>query len=287
MQSPLTNLKSLLLPVLKISQISANAVLEVYNSSDFEVEIKKDKSPLTRADKLSHDIIFKQLERLTPDIAILSEEGANIPYDQRKLWRNYWLIDPIDGTKEFINRNGEFTINIALIDQAQPVLGVVFAPAKGLLYYALSGFGAYRFSLGKDINEYDSLEDVLAVSQKLPVIEVNDPLVVSASRSHKDENLKTYLENLKNSGYKTKVISAGSSLKLCMVAEGTADIYPRFGPTMEWDIAAGHCVVKESLARVLTGENCDLAYNKKTLKNDSFIAFGETCPSFCVTSFFK
>lgn len=235
-----------------IAKEAGDMIMEIYNK-DFEVDYKEDKSPLTEADLASNEIITKALEKF--GLPIMSEEGKEIPFDERKDWEHYWCIDPIDGTKEFIKKNGEFTVNIALIHQNTPVLGVVYAPALGDLYYAKQGEGAFKNT------------------QKLPLHTNEAPqekLKVVASKSHLSEETQTFIDNLNTK--EIEQVSKGSSLKLCMVAEGEADIYPRLAPTMEWDTAAAHAVVLEAGKNVYIHESeNEMVYNKKELLNPWFI----------------
>lgn len=237
--------------IVTVAKKAGNAIKEIY-CSDFKVEEKADKSPLTEADKASHAIISEALKDLYPSIPILSEEGSEIPYEARSSWRVFWLIDPLDGTKEFIKRNGEFTVNIALVIDGMPVLGVVYAPILDVCYYAKKGEGAYKDGI------------------KLPSVKTNTYKVV-ASKSHKNEETEAFIEALKSKHPDLESISIGSSLKLCLVAEGAADIYPRLGPTMEWDTAAAHAVVSESGKRVYDFDTQnELVYNKANLFNPWF-----------------
>lgn len=227
-------------------------IMDIYNK-DFIVEYKDDKSPLTDADTKSNELICNALEKLYPTIPILSEENKEVNYEIRKDWEHYWCIDPIDGTKEFIKKNGEFTVNIALIYKETPVLGVVYAPALELMYYAKKGIGAFK----NDI--------------KLPIKKEEDKFIIVASKSHMSKETQTFVDNIKTDKDKD-LISMGSSLKLCLVAEGKADIYPRLAPTMEWDTAAAHAVVLESGKKVLQYDNNkSVVYNKKNLLNPWFV----------------
>jgi 3'(2'), 5'-bisphosphate nucleotidase len=214
--------------IINIAKEAGDAIMKIYQK-DFSIEYKDDKSPLTEADLVSHKIIAKVLERY--QLPILSEEGKEIPYEERKAWEYYWCIDPIDGTKEFIKKNDEFTVNIALIHNDTPVLGVVYAPALGDMYFAKKGMGAYKNG------------------QKLP-LKINqspaEQMTIVASKSHLSEETQQFIDNLTSNIHNPTFISKGSSLKLCMVAEGDADIYPRLAPTMEWDTAAADAVVRES-----------------------------------------
>ncbi|MBT3048634.1 MAG: 3'(2'),5'-bisphosphate nucleotidase CysQ [gamma proteobacterium symbiont of Ctena orbiculata] len=245
--------------LLRLAQQAGNAILDIYNT-EFEVETKEDKSPLTAADKAAHNIIVSTLEELTPDIPVLSEESSAIPYETRRQWQRYWLIDPLDGTREFIKRNGEFTVNIALIEAGSPTLGVVHAPVLNTTYYGVSGSGAWK-------QEADQPARSIHVTGQR-----SRPTRVAGSRSHAGDSLLRFLENLGDH----ELVSMGSSLKLCLVAEGRADIYPRLGPTSEWDTAAAQAVVEAAGGQVTTLDLQPLAYNTKdSLLNPHFLVFGD------------
>jgi len=246
--------------VIDIAQKAGEVILEHYNERAIEVKLKADDSPLTKADLAAHTLISDTLTELYPDIPIISEEAALLPFSTRTRWDRYWLIDPLDGTKEFIDKNGEFTVNIALIQDNNPVLGVVYAPAKQLLYYAQKGHGAFSL-VG------NSLEQAITVSH-----DSHKKLRVVSSRRHgNNEQLKQFLS--KQGDY--QIIQIGSSLKICKIADGTADVYPRFGPTSEWDIAAAHCVLNEAGGRLFAATGESLRYNQKeSLLNPSFLAVG-------------
>jgi len=246
--------------IVEIAKEAGLAVLKIYNQ-DFDVEYKKDNSPLTVADKNANDIIVNSLNKLPinsllkQSIPILSEEGRNVPYDERKNWDYFWLIDPLDGTKEFVKRNGEFTINIALIHKKTPVLGVVYSPVLNVCYWAKSNEGAFKDG------------------KKLPLKtkEQRDVYKIVASRSHMSSETKDFIGAIDTDKEKV-IVSIGSSLKICLVAEGEANIYPRLGPTMEWDTAAAHAIVNESeglFSRYI--DNGAHLYNKKNLLNDWFV----------------
>jgi 3'(2'), 5'-bisphosphate nucleotidase len=241
--------------LIAISKEAGEAILEVYNS-DFDYEIKKDSSPLTKADNISHKIISKKLKELTPEIPILSEEDSDIPFGIRSKWQKYWLVDPLDGTKEFIKRNGEFTVNIALIENNSPILGIIYIPISCETFYGSKNNGSYYFqnnNQAKRINISDS------ISKTIRVI---------SSRSHPNKKVNSFLEGIQN----YKIITKGSSLKFCFIASGKADIYPRFGPTSEWDTAAGDAIVRYSGGHVLNLKGEPLSYNlKKTFLNPEFI----------------
>lgn len=249
------NLKEFDIEKLKhIAKLAGNAIMDIYKK-DFDIEYKKDNSPLTKADKVSNKIICENLKKLYPNIPIISEENKQSPYEKRKKWKYCWCIDPIDGTKEFIKKNGEFTVNIALIHKNKPVLGVVYAPVLKDIYYAKEKCGAYKNN------------------DKLPLHVNENPkeyLTIVASRSHVSAQTQEFIDKLKTK--QIKQISKGSSLKLCMVAEGIADIYPRLAPTMEWDTAAADAIVRESGKMTYSFEkDIPLKYNKKDLLNPWFV----------------
>jgi 3'(2'), 5'-bisphosphate nucleotidase len=271
---------------------AGNAILEVYHSSDFEVEKKADTSPLTLADRRAHEVIMNQLSPF--DIPILSEEGKNIPYDERKDWETFWLMDPLDGTKEFIKKNGEFTVNIAMISGKKPVAGVVFVPDKNILYFASREIGSYRADLSQlddlvndklgknspsedlsDIEISESFSELVSRSANLPINKSPNQLyTIAGSRSHSTPELEAFVEEKRREHGEVEFISAGSSLKLCLVAEGRADIYPRTGPTMEWDTGAGQAIVENAGGKVLQYDTEQpLLYNKENLLNPWFVAF--------------
>ena len=257
---------------------AGKAILDVYQS-DFHVEYKADESPLTLADKKAHDIISKQLAMF--DIPLLSEEGKTIPYATRKEWETLWIVDPLDGTKEFVKRNGEFTVNIALVSAGRPVLGVVFAPVREMLYFALQGLGAYKMDKADAIiamcahlsNTTPSGDDLTKHSTPLPLEQTGHaPYTIVGSRSHATEALEDFVDQKRREFGTVDFIPAGSSLKLCLVAEGRADIYPRLAPTMEWDTAAGHAVVECAGARIYNHfSGKPIHYNKEDLLNPWFI----------------
>jgi 3'(2'), 5'-bisphosphate nucleotidase len=275
--------------IVSIAKLAGDAIMEIYKK-DFTVEYKDDKSPLTEADTKSNEIIIKGLQSLSPEpgilnpelsaLPILSEEGKEIPYEERKHWEYYWCIDPIDGTKEFIKKNGEFTVNIALIHKDTPVLGVVYAPALGDMYWAVKGKGAYKAMVNDEfwmLNEEERAKSI----KKLPLYHNSDPenqLTIVASKSHLSEETQEFIDHLTFNIQHPTFISKGSSLKLVMVAEGSADIYPRLAPTMEWDTAAADAIVREAgkmtyqynpEPRTLNAE--PLKYNKENLLNPWFV----------------
>ncbi len=251
-------LAALLQQTLTIAEQAGRAILQVYDT-DFAVQHKEDQSPLTQADLAAHHCIVDALGALQPAWPCLSEEAADIPYETRRQWQRYWLIDPLDGTKEFVKRNGEFTVNIALIEQGRPILGVVHAPALGVSYLAAQGVGAFRIRDGQ--------------RQAIHTRGTAAPPTLVVSKSHRDAALDAFLAHAPQH----QTLSRGSSLKFCLVAEGSADLYPRTGPTSEWDTAAGHCVAEQAGATVWTLPDwAPLRYNQKAdLLNPGFIVIGE------------
>lgn len=247
------------------------AIMEIYTDpeSDFEIERKADNSPLTKADKTAHQIIAGALS-ITP-FPLLSEEGKEIPYEERAEWDTFWLVDPLDGTKEFIKRNGEFTVNIAIIEDKVPVLGVIYVPVRKELYFATDSQGAYKLT-GVDYGHQPSLDQIYNKATHLPMPIGHQGIVVVASRSHQTEDTTRFIENLRKQGQPVTLINSGSSLKICLVAEGTADVYPRFAPTMEWDTAAGHAIARAAGCDIyhIDGKT-PIKYNKKDLHNPWFI----------------
>jgi 3'(2'), 5'-bisphosphate nucleotidase len=235
---------------------ASKKILNIYNSGIFQTEVKEDNSPLTIADKNSHDIIVSILE--SSDLPILSEEGKNISYEERKNWTYLWMVDPLDGTKEFIKRNGEFTVNIALIKNDVPIMGVVAVPTAGEICYSISGHGAFL----KSKNETIRLPNRKAIDLEQKYLRV------IGSSSHMNEDTRQFINSLNQPQF----VSAGSSLKFILLAIDKADVYPRFAPTMEWDTAAGHAIVKEVGFKVFQKDRInELAYNKSNLLNPDFI----------------
>tara|TARA_B100000378_G_scaffold206253_1_gene169506 strand:+ start:9552 stop:10340 length:789 start_codon:yes stop_codon:yes gene_type:complete len=261
-------LKDLLRIAILASLEAGSAIMEIYDNDDFGVDFKKDDSPLTKADIASHNIILKALEETK--IPVLSEEGRNIDYEERKAWSTLWIVDPIDGTKEFIKKNGEFTVNIALVENQKPVLGVIYVPALQNLYYALATQGSFK---AENISFNASLESISEASQKLPLKLAKDKYTIVASKSHLSKETEDYIEGIKNEHGEVETISKGSSLKLCMVAEGQADCYPRFAPTMEWDTAAGHAICLYAGKKVIDQNTSEeMLYNRENLLNNWFVA---------------
>lgn len=251
---------TLLPAVADLARQAGEKILAIYDT-EFSVEQKGDDSPLTVADLASHGALCAGLAALTPKLPVFSEEAADIPFATRSGWRRYWLIDPLDGTREFVKRNGEFTVNIALIDDHQPILGVVHIPVKGVTYFAARGRGAFRQHTGKTAEVIRTRKSSAGA------------LVLAGSRSHATERQNRFLEIL---GGNTELRSIGSSLKFCLVAEGGVDLYPRFGPTSEWDTAAAHCIVLEAGGIVTDLDFRPLVYNwKESVINPDFLAIGD------------
>ena len=246
---------------------AGKAILEIYHSGEFDIEIKGDNSPLTKADKVAHNVIVSYLEKT--DLPVLSEEGKEMPFKERKDWNRLWIVDPIDGTKEFIKRNGEFTVNIALIENQIPIAGVIFAPVLGDLYFSEIGVGSFKINI--DLDTYNITRDLLK-ADKLPLEREDKTFTVVASRSHMSPETEVYAQEMREEHGEVNLISKGSSLKLCMVAEGTADCYPRFAPTMEWDTAAGQAICEHAGFKVMDwSTNEKMRYNREKLLNNWFL----------------
>ena len=251
-------LEQLVDPVVAIATRAGAAILEIY-STDFGVEAKEDESPLTQADMAAHRSIIAGLEALTPDIPVLSEEAGLPEFEVRRQWQRYWLVDPLDGTREFVKRNGEFTVNIALIEEHCPVLGVVHVPVSGKTYLGVAG-------VGSELRSENGERRAIGVA-----IESSSPVRVVGSRSHRGASLDAFLEKLVD----FEMVPMGSSLKFCLVAEGAADIYPRLGPTSEWDTAAAQAVVEQAGGTVLQLDGNPLNYNAKPdILNPHFLVAG-------------
>lgn len=253
------DLAEIVAQIRKITEIAGDRILEIYET-DFSVENKQDNSPLTAADMAAHNTICEQLSKLTPSIPILSEESAHIGFAERQRWNQYWLVDPLDGTREFVKRNGEFSVNIALIEGHRSILGAIHIPVTGVSYTAALNNGAYKHEQNGDTSQ-------------IFVRKTNaNNITVAGSRSHGNEQLKGFIARLN----KPEILSIGSSLKFCLVAEGIADIYPRFGLTSEWDTAAAQCIVEESGGLVLDTHLSPLEYNtKESLLNPCFLVIAD------------
>ena len=260
------NYNELLIKAINASIKGGHAIMDVY-ASNFSVEHKDDKSPLTLADKNCNKVIENHL--LGTDIPFLSEEGATITYSERKDWEYSWLVDPLDGTKEFVKRNGEFTVNIALIHNGNPIMGVIYVPVREELYFAMQGIGSYKVRVNSVI---ENLETLIELSNSLPIDYKRENYVIVGSRSHMSAETESFFDALKEKHGNIEVLAVGSSLKLCMVAEGKADAYPRYAPTMEWDTGAGHAIAKYAGFSVKQyNSNEDVIYNKEDLLNPWFL----------------
>ena len=247
--------EQLISSTVEIAKEAGMAITEIYNS-DFDYQLKKDLSPITAADNLSHNIITERLKTLTPQTPILSEENCNIPYKIRSQWTQYWLVDPLDGTKEFISKNGEFTVNIALIENNTPIFGVIDIPITNETYWGSKVNGSFCSDANNDIKQINVSEDN------------QNPIRLVASRSHPSEMLNDLLEKIID----YEIIEVGSSIKFCLIASGQADCYPRFGPTSEWDTAAGEAIVSYASGCVVTARGNSMNYNvKEDYLNPNFI----------------
>ena len=252
--TPLTD--ELIYKVIKISKKAGTAIMDVY-VSDFDIQIKDDRSPLTEADKRADAIINEGLKKVAPDVPVLSEEGRDIPFDERSIWESYWLVDPLDGTKDFIKKNGEFTVNIALVEDNAPVFGVVYAPAIDLLFWGSLENGAWK-------KEAHNPAQAMRVADK-----IDETVQIASSRSHPSDKMDAFLAQFNN----FELHPIGSSLKICLVSDGSVHLYPRLGPTMEWDTAAAHAIIKSAGGEMIQlGTSFPLRYNKKELLNPNFIA---------------
>lgn len=286
-----SQLRQYLAPALVAASRAGEAILEFYES-DFDVTYKDDDTPLTLADESAHRAVWDHLTTGAPGhFPILSEEGKQTPYEERKRWDYFWLVDPLDGTKEFIKGRDEFSVNIALIRKNRPVLGVVFLPALGSLYFAAEGIGSYKLEdleaveqltgeQGQPQQDEVLLDALLDAAIRLPIHQPpessRDKVVLVGSRSHATKALTDFVHHVEQRYEKVEFTPAGSALKFCLVAEGRADIYPRLSPTMEWDTAAGHCVVEQSGGKVVrVVERKSLDYNKRDLRNPHFICMGK------------
>lgn len=249
---------SILPDVIKVADQASEKVLHIYQS-DFKVNFKADDSPITAADTAAHDIITQGLRAISREIPILSEEGKDIPWEERKHWRRFWLVDPVDGTKEFTQRTGEFTVNIALIEDGEPVMGVVIAPALKEAFWGVVGEGAHR-------------RDRAGKVHRIRVAEPRDIKRVVASKNHMNDETKAFIEEKLG---EHELVQAGSSLKFCRIAEGHADIYPRLGPTCEWDTGAAQAVLLAAGGKVETLEGRPLQYGKEDVLNPHFVASGD------------
>lgn len=254
-----------LVTIVNAALSAGKEILAVYNS-EFTIEEKSDLSPLTEADKRAHIAIVKALE--TTNLPILSEEGKIPRYEDRKYWKQFWMVDPLDGTKEFVKRNGEFTVNIALIENGKPTMGVIYIPVSKELYFS----DTFAYKIEDFTTSLSSFEQLNSSAQKLPFNQTRKNHIILASRSHLNDETKNFIEKQKEQHKASEIVCKGSSLKFCLIAEGSADIYPRFSPTMEWDTAAAHAILNASGGEIINWETKNsLQYNKKDLLNPSFI----------------
>ena len=267
--------KNLLLTAIRASLEAGSEIMSVYTdpNADFEIEKKADNSPLTIADRKSHMVIAARLAS-TP-YPVLSEEGKKIPVEERQSWNELWIVDPLDGTKEFIKRNGEFTVNIAYVKNGKPEAGVIYIPVKEELYFADSQYGAYKIEHITQLDSEETVDSLISKAHRLPYQEEaqRSSFIIVASRSHLTPETEAYIEEMKQKHQEVETVSKGSSLKLCLIAEGKADVYPRFAPPMEWDTAAGPAIIRAMGKEVYqTGTQHPLVYNKEDLLNPWFIA---------------
>ena len=276
------NFSRTLLCSIEASLAAGQEIMKIYNRP-FEIERKEDDSPVTAADKNAHKAIIGILKAAFPHIPVLIEEGKNIPFEVRKRWDLFWLVDPLDGTKDFIKKNGEFTVNIALMEKNRPVLGVVYIPCSDTVYLGIDKKGAFKIAdAGSYVNGNGRIKKkisdlIRSESEILPLKRKNrqEYLVIVKSRSHSGEETESCINRLLRHFKNSKIIASGSATKLCILAEGSADVYPRLGPTMEWDTAAGHAILRCAGGDLLRTDTwTPLLYNKEDLKNPSFIAVG-------------
>ncbi len=251
---------------------AGKAIMEVY-ATEFTVDIKSDNSPLTLADMRAHEIILRTMNKT--GLPVVSEEGRSIPYYKREEWRKFWLVDPLDGTKEFISRNGEFSVNIALIDSRKAVMGIIYAPVSDILYFS-DDTGAWKLNQATQQYADDmGIDQLKQLADKLPLKRTDTSFAIVASRSHLNIETTDFINKVKQQHDEIRILSRGSSLKLCMIAEGAADVYPRFGVTSEWDTAAGHAIVSAAGGKVvrIDDESTELIYNNDSMENVPFIAY--------------
>ena len=260
--------EELLMTAIKAALKGGEEILAIYES-EFAVEHKEDRTPLTQADKNAHLAIAKLLEKTA--LPVLSEEGKQTAYETRKTWKQFWMVDPLDGTREFVKRNGEFTVNIALIENGEATMGVIYVPVTEELYFSDMAIGAFKCNSNPS-TQHPSLTTLIEESNKLPLKQDRKNFIVVGSRSHMSPETEAYMNEQKTIHAEVDMLSKGSSLKLCMVAEGSADSYPRFAPTMEWDTAAGQAIAVASGAEVINWETKKrMQYNKENLLNTWFL----------------
>jgi 3''(2''),5''-bisphosphate nucleotidase, bacterial len=262
------NTESLINIAIKAAVLAGQEILKVYRTEDFEVVSKADYTPVTRADKNAHDKIMEIL--LPAGLPVLSEEGQHNSYTERQKWDLFWLVDPLDGTKEFIKRNDEFTVNIALVQNHQPIAGIIYVPVFKTIYAGIIGRGSYKISNPSPECTFGNL---VSSGEKLPVNIRSNEFVVATSRSHMNEETQNYIDKLKLEHKNLSLTAVGSALKLALIAEGTVDIYPKIGKTMEWDTASGHAILKAVGKNIYFHDlKTGLVYNKENLANPNFVA---------------
>ncbi len=251
---------------------AGKAIMEVY-ATEFKVDIKADNSPLTIADMRAHELILKILNKT--GFPVVSEEGRSIPYYKREQWNEFWLVDPLDGTKEFISRNGEFSVNIAFIRNRKAIMGIIYAPVTDILYYGDEQGAWKKENASGIISEIIEADKLKAGSARMPLPRTDPAFAIVASRSHLNVETTAFINQVKQQHSEIRILSRGSSLKLCMIAEGAADVYPRFGATSEWDTAAGHAIVSAAGGKVvrIDNEDVELIYNNDLMENPPFIAY--------------
>ncbi|MCK9270229.1 MAG: 3'(2'),5'-bisphosphate nucleotidase CysQ [Bacteroidales bacterium] len=269
----MNNLQEHLQLAIRAALLAGDEIMKIYET-DFSVDFKADHSPLTEADRQAHKVINRQLT--ATGSPVLSEEGKHLPYEQRRHWKTLWIVDPVDGTKEFVKRNGEFTVNIALVKGQSPVLGVIWCPVARQLYFGNSQTSeAYRCQLDSHLSADYTNELLQARAERLPMPQKRSSVVVAVSRSHLTQDTHLFINKIKQTK-EVVLLSRGSSLKMCMIAEGSADVYPRMAPTSEWDTAAGQAIIEAAGGRVLDyATKTPLVYNKPDLLNPWFVAFAK------------
>lgn len=268
---PQAELERLLLTAINAALNAGALIMEVYNSDDFQVNLKSDATPLTLADRKAHDEILSHL--LKTRIPVMSEEGRDLHFDERKGWEYFWLVDPLDGTKEFIKRNGEFTVNIALVYEGYPIMGVIYVPVLKQLYFAMQSLGSFRIdSIVKGVQPLEDIDHLLHDQYKLPFKQTDRPFTITTSRSHPSDETLEFIDSIRKKHPDLEVIARGSSLKICTVAEGNADLYPRYGTTTEWDIAAGQAIAEMAGYEIVSIDRDErLYYNKENIENPWFL----------------
>lgn len=268
---------TLLQMAIRAALLAGDEILAIYQS-DFKVNFKSDATPVTQADQAASQRIIQELAH--SNIPVLSEEGEHFPYSQREKWSHIWIVDPLDGTKEFVKRNGEFTVNIALVENGKPIIGVIYSPVFRHLYYAMKNFGSFKVN-GRDVNELMAGENpdvasLMSAAIKLPSQQLPKVYTIVASRSHLSKEVSQRIKRAELSKGQCNVVNTGSSIKFCWLAEGLAHEYPRYGNTMEWDTAAGQCIVEQAGGKVIDQTSAaPIVYNREVLTNNNFIAFAE------------